>query len=136
MNPLKVTCALIVRHNTLLVVQRSSTMPLPGMWEFPGGKVEEGESYEECIVREIKEELHLDLSIVRGLSPTLWHYPDKSIELIPFIGSIPEDQSPLLREHSALMWATIEELHALPLAPADLPVLETFEEIAAFLLLE
>lgn len=135
MTPIEVTCALILRDGKILVVQRSQGMPLAGMWEFPGGKVEDGETYEECIVREIKEELALDITLSRAISPSDWNYPDKSIRLIPFIATIPHDQEPVLKEHSALCWATTAELHELPLAPADVPILQTFQEISAFVLI-
>jgi 8-oxo-dGTP diphosphatase len=60
---IRVTCAIIEFAGKVLVVQRSKKMNLPLKWEFPGGKIEEGELEEECIVREIKEELNLDIEI-------------------------------------------------------------------------
>ena len=83
---LHVTCALIEREGMVLAAQRSSTMPLPGKWEFPGGKQEPGESLEDCMVREIKEELHLDIRILSSLSPSIYvKKKGKSICLQQFI---------------------------------------------------
>ena len=81
----RVTCAIIEFVDKVLVVQRSIKMNLPLKWEFPGGKIEEGEREEECIVREIKEELNLDIEISKKLNSTEYHYPNISIELIPFV---------------------------------------------------
>ncbi len=58
---LNVTCAIILFQNKILVTQRSESMKLPLKWEFPGGKLEPGESEEACIIREIKEELNLNI---------------------------------------------------------------------------
>jgi 8-oxo-dGTP diphosphatase len=66
MNRIKVTCAIIEKESDVLVVQRSEKMSLPLKWEFPGGKIENGESEEGCIVREIKEELNLDIDVSKN----------------------------------------------------------------------
>lgn len=82
---IKVTCAIIENEDTVLVVQRSTTMSLPLKWEFPGGKIEIGESEEESIIREIKEELNLDIEVSKRLNSSVFDYPNISIELIPFV---------------------------------------------------
>ena len=65
---IEVTCALIVDdQNRLFAAQRSSKMSLPLKWEFPGGKVESGESFESCLLREIKEELNVEIEIITSL---------------------------------------------------------------------
>ncbi|WP_341832439.1 NUDIX domain-containing protein [Sphingobacterium thalpophilum] len=65
---LQVTCAIIEHANKILICQRSASMKLPLKWEFPGGKIETGESKEECLRREIKEELQIDISIHSALT--------------------------------------------------------------------
>ena len=81
-----VTCAILVdAGRRVLVTQRSSLMKLPLKWEFPGGKMERGEGPEECLAREIREELGLEIYIGKRLASSVHHYPDFSIELIPFI---------------------------------------------------
>ena len=63
-------------------------MKLPLKWEFPGGKIEPHETEEECIKREIKEELNIEISLLKRLTPTSFDYPKISIELIPFFSPI------------------------------------------------
>jgi 8-oxo-dGTP diphosphatase len=84
---LQVTCAIIEHNNKVLICQRSATMKLPMKWEFPGGKIEHGESKEDCLQREIKEELGMIITIDRALKPVEYQYPDFSICLYPFIAN-------------------------------------------------
>lgn len=118
-----VTCAIIVHNGRVLATQRSATMPLPGKWEFPGGKLHEGESEEECIRREIREELAIDVQVTGRLTPRRHDYDTFTITLIPFLCTY--DGGPLhLAEHSQARWLTRDELHHLDWAPADIPIVE------------
>lgn len=67
-NTIDVTCAIIIKENKIFVAQRSEIMKLPLKWEFPGGKLEENESEIECIKREIKEEINIEIDVVKRLS--------------------------------------------------------------------
>lgn len=124
-NPIRVTCAIIVHKNKTLVVQRSETMKLPLKWEFPGGKIDLGETEEECILREIKEELNINIDIVSRLTPAPHQYPNVSIELIPFIAQLISGDINLA-EHKKYLWLKKEELIDLDWAEADLPILEEY----------
>jgi 8-oxo-dGTP diphosphatase len=122
---IKVACAIIENANTVLVVQRSSTMSHPLKWELPGGKIENGETEEGCIIREIKEELNLVIKVSKRLSPSVFHYPNISIELIPFLvqqigGEI------LLHEHSQYKYLEKIELLNLDWAEADIPIVKEY----------
>lgn len=116
-----VTCAIIIHDGKILVCQRSSAMDLPLKWEFPGGKVEPGEDEALTIVREIKEELHLDIEVVRQLEPTEHDYPTFRICLVPFIANVAGGEL-LLNEHADAKWITVDELDRYDWAPADLPI--------------
>src|SRR5688572_21300284 len=106
---MRVTCALIVQGNQVLCTQRGPTMALPFQWEFPGGKIELGETEEECIVRGIKEELNLDLRVVeRGPSVMHPYGEGKSMELIPFICECIGGELEL-SEHFAAKWCEVDE---------------------------
>ncbi|WP_332914414.1 (deoxy)nucleoside triphosphate pyrophosphohydrolase [Algoriphagus boritolerans] len=73
----------------VLAAKRSESMDLPGKWEFPGGKIEGGESPEECLIREIQEELAVRIKIIQALSPVEFSYtPGKIIRLIPFTATL------------------------------------------------
>ena len=85
---LQVTCAIIRHENKILICQRSAAMKLPLKWEFPGGKIEAGESREACFQREIHEELGIDVLITREVSIVEYDYSDFSISLYPFSGNL------------------------------------------------
>src|SRR5690625_6817538 len=82
---LHVTCAVIQKENKFLICQRSKEMKLPLKWEFPGGKIEEGEDKKECLKREVKEELGLNIEVLAPLEMVEHHYPEFSISLYPFM---------------------------------------------------
>ena len=125
MSVIRVTCGIIVKDGKILAAQRSETMKLPLKWEFPGGKIQEGESEEECLKREIKEELNILISIQYRLHPVLHNYGDFQIELIPFVAEYAG--GPLkLHEHRQAEWLTSNELLSLDWAPADIPILQEF----------
>ena len=121
-----VTCAVIRNEdNEILVVQRDEYTDHPMKWEFPGGKVDKGESFEECILREIKEELSIDVVICGKLPDTRHDYVSKSIRLIPFICDT-LDEMPFLSEHVDFKWTTPEELMSVDFSGADINVAENY----------
>jgi 8-oxo-dGTP diphosphatase len=122
---IQVTCAIIESEEKILVVQRSEKMNLPLKWEFPGGKIEHGEGEEECIIREIKEELNLDIEVLKKLNSSIFDYPNISIELIPFIARQVGGQI-RLNEHTDYKFLTKNELLNLDWAEADIPVVKEY----------
>lgn len=125
MNIIQVTCGIILRNDKILVAQRSETMFLPLKWEFPGGKIMEGESEEECLKRELREELNISVFIRDRLSTSIFNYGDFTVELIPFLVEYVGGEV-VLHEHRQMEWFARHELTALEWAPADLPILEEF----------
>jgi 8-oxo-dGTP diphosphatase len=122
-----VACALIERDGLVLAAQRSATMSLPLKWEFPGGKLEAGESPEECLRRELVEELGVAVSIGLPL-PRLTHSYDLfTVTLYPFVCSLESEQI-TLHEHAAIAWLLPEELHTLDWLEADLPIISTYRQ--------
>lgn len=115
---IKVTCAIITRDKKILSTRRSHGMHLAGKWEFPGGKIEDGETGEACIVREIREELGIIVRPVEQLKSIAHHYPDKSIQLIPFRCEIVEGEISLA-EHDKFIWVEKDMLLSLDWAAAD-----------------
>ena len=103
MKIIDVTCALIQNQGKILVVQRGKKMKLPLKWEFPGGKIEDGESEEDCLIREIKEELNIDIELIKRLTPSVYHYPDFSIQLIPYVANFLKGDLILL-EHEQYLY--------------------------------
>ena len=82
---INVTCAIIVFNGKILVTQRSEKMILPLKWEFPGGKLEENENDIDCVKREIKEELNIEIEVLKQLSNSIYDYGTFKINLIPFL---------------------------------------------------
>lgn len=121
-----VACAIIEDDfGGVLVAQRSGTMTLPLKWEFPGGKIEHGETEEETIIREILEELHVEISIISKLPQVIHHYENFSITLIPFICRIIKGEIKLT-EHQAFRWLNPNNLLDLDWAEADIPVAQYY----------
>lgn len=113
----EVACALIEHEGRVLAVQRSPGMRQAGLWEFPGGKLESGENAAGCIVREIKEELDMDIRPLKALTP-VEHSP---IRLIPVICSWTGGKM-LLHEHSDARWLKEDDFMHLSWCQADIPV--------------
>lgn len=122
---LKVTCAIIIKEGRILVTQRSEQMKHPLKWEFPGGKLNQNESEEDCIRREIKEELDIEISVIRKLSPQYFDYGDKQIFLLPFIAEHFKGTLKLT-EHRDYKWADKPELRNFDWVQADVLVVEEF----------
>ncbi|WP_343558954.1 (deoxy)nucleoside triphosphate pyrophosphohydrolase [Sphingobacterium sp.] len=122
---LQVTCAIIEHANKILICQRSASMKLPLKWEFPGGKIETGESKEECLRREIKEELHIDINIHSALTMVEHHYADFSLRLYPFVCSLKSGEVKAL-EHAQAIWVDAAQLRNYDWAEADLPIVEEY----------
>ena len=101
-------------------------MSLPLKWEFPGGKIDDGESPGECLKRELIEELGIELSVGEPLSARTHTYPTFTVTFCPFLCTIVSGEI-ALHEHSALVWLPVEELHTLDWAEADIPVLADYK---------
>lgn len=121
MKIIPVTCALITHQGKVLAAQRSDSMDLAGKWEFPGGKLEEGEDPKSCLIREIREELAIDVDIRAGLPSVDFQYPTKIIHLTPFLARWKSGEIYLL-EHSQVRWLGRNELLSLDWADADVPI--------------
>lgn len=130
--PIDVTCGLIERDGRLLVAQRPPGKALAGKWEFPGGKVEPGEAPADCLARELREELGVEVRVGAALPASVHRYSPgvRAIRLLPFRCAIAAGE-PHAHEHSALRWCTVDEIAALDLATADLPVLASYRAMGA-----
>ncbi|MGF1586105.1 MAG: (deoxy)nucleoside triphosphate pyrophosphohydrolase [Bacteroidales bacterium] len=121
-----VTCAIIEDDSRVLCAQRSELMPLPLKWEFPGGKVEADEEPEECLIREIREELGISISIIERLVSSKHTYPgQKTFELVPFRCRLAGGELDV-KEHKQVKWLKKTELKELDWAEADIPVLNNY----------
>lgn len=121
----EVVCAIIERGGLFLAAKRAEGQSNALLWEFPGGKVREGEAVEDALKREIREELGIVVKIKKKLQSSAHTYPWIAINLVPFICTISSGE-PHAHEHSELRWVNKDEALKLPWAPADVPVLEEY----------
>ncbi|VDG96541.1 CTP pyrophosphohydrolase [Lysinibacillus sphaericus] len=107
----------------ILAALRSPEMTLPNYWEFPGGKIEPGESKREALKREIVEELSCTIDVLEQVEDTTYEYEKFIVRLETFMAKVIEGV-PKLSEHAELKWVSREELGNLNWAPADVPAIE------------
>lgn len=110
------------------MTQRSAAGAHPNQWEFPGGKVEELESPEGAVVREIKEELGILVTPKKRLEEILWQYPNKTIALLPIICEIRLGKINLL-EHQRLEWLNLDETARLDVLEADKMIIKQLKSL-------
>ncbi len=116
-------CALIDADNRVLIAQRPPDKAMAGLWEFPGGKVEAGETPEDCLLRELCEELGVTTwrSCLAPLTFASHAYGDFHL-LMPLYVCRKWEGSAVAREHIALKWVTAKKLRDYPMPPADIPL--------------
>jgi 8-oxo-dGTP diphosphatase len=117
---INVVGAILERDGLILAAQRSSTMSLPNMWEFPGGKIEAGETAEQALRRELAEELNCLAEVGVHVETTEHDYEFGTVILSTYYCRLVEGE-PELTEHSAIEWISPAELMNYDWAPADIP---------------
>ncbi len=119
----EVTAAIIMEGKKIFIAQRPYGKKFGGRWELPGGKLEIGESGEECIIRELKEELGIEVKEAEHFLTVEHSYPNFSVKLFSYI--IKEWKGKIdLKEHQAMKWVSIDEAMESDILEADLPILE------------
>jgi 8-oxo-dGTP diphosphatase len=122
MKHIEVVAAVIYKDGEIFATQRGYG-EFEGMWEFPGGKIEPGESCEVALVREIQEELGVDIEVGELICTTEYDYPSFHLTMHCFLCSIALDEIEL-REHKSARWLTKDTLNDVNWLPADLEVIE------------
>ncbi len=122
---IQVSCAIIEREGRVLAARRSAAMSLPLKWEFPGGKIDPGESPEACLERELMEEMGIRVRVGKRLPSQDHRYPAFAVTLHPFVCAI-ESGEIVLHEHADMVWLPPEQLHTLDWAEADGPVIASY----------
>lgn len=122
---LHVACAIIEKDGMVFAARRGKSMSLPLKWEFPGGKLDDGESLEECLVREVMEELGIGIAVLRALTPVKHSYQQFDVTLYPFVCAKGAGDICLV-EHAEAAWLRPDQLSGLDWAEADLPVLQEY----------
>ncbi|MBQ9463652.1 MAG: (deoxy)nucleoside triphosphate pyrophosphohydrolase [Lachnospiraceae bacterium] len=123
---IRVTAAVIHEDGRIFATQRGYG-DYKDWWEFPGGKIEPGESPEECVVREIREELSATVAVERKICTVEWDYPKFHLSMDCFFCRVAEGELRLL-EHKAARWLSRDETDSVHWLPSDVEVLEKLKE--------
>jgi 8-oxo-dGTP diphosphatase len=126
MKTIRVTAAIMAQDGCVLIAQRPPGGALAGKWEFPGGKIEPGETPQACLQRELREELGIAADIHDLFAVHTHTYDDRRIELAAYTASIRAGVI-TLHEHSDARWVAIEHLRRFDLCAADLPFVEQLQ---------
>lgn len=121
MKQIEVVAAVIVKDGQVLATQRGYGQ-FKDWWEFPGGKIESGESLREALRREIKEELDTEINVGELIGTVQWNYPDFHLTMHCFICSL-ASEALHLNEHEAALWLDRERLETVRWLPADLAIM-------------
>ncbi len=119
----EVVAALIWRENQFMICQRPSHKARGLLWEFVGGKVEPGETREEALIRECREELGVTVSVGEVFMDVVHEYPDLTVHLTLFCATVAEGE-PQKLEHNDIRWITPDEISDFAFCPADEEILE------------
>lgn len=120
---INVVGAVIIKDGLILCAQRGFQTSLPGLWEFPGGKIEASETPREALAREIREELLADIIVGDEVTSTTHEYPFGEITLTTFYCDL-QSGDLTLTEHEAVRWLPATDLNVLEWAPADVPAVQ------------
>lgn len=121
---IKVVAGILKKDDKILIARKREGKPLAGLWEFPGGKIEEGETPEESLVRELMEEMEIKISVKDYVGKSIYDYGNgKVIELLGYTAEIIEGNI-VLTDHDKYIWVALSEINNYSLAPADIPLVE------------
>lgn len=122
-----VTAAIIINNGLILIAQRAEDQKLAGKWEFPGGKIEPGETPEECLKREINEELGINIEVDEFFDKSIYQYDTGEIKLLAYKAQWIEGEYKLT-VHSQIKWVEPCELENYDFAPADIHFIKRLKE--------
>lgn len=127
---IEISMAVVVHNDKILIAQRKKGKFPELMWEFPGGKLEKGETLQECVEREFKEEMEKDIQVHDFFMDVVHTYPSKGdFHLNAFWASCENDTLPVLNEHNDAKWIALSELDKYEFCPADEPFIEALKKI-------
>lgn len=115
--------AVIINDHKVLCAQRGPDKSLPLLWEFPGGKIEDNETPQAALKREIEEEMHCKIEVGEQVEHTVYEYDFGIVHLTTFYCKLTEG-NPVLTEHVDIKWLETKDLKSLEWAPADIPAIE------------
>jgi 8-oxo-dGTP diphosphatase len=118
-----VTAAILVKGDKVFIAQRKAGKRLADLWEFPGGKLEEGETPEECLVREMVEEFGIEVSVLDFFDESVYHYERGPIRLLAYLVDWTAGEM-VPKDHQDCRWISFHDLNNYEFAPADVPFVQ------------
>ena len=126
---IKVVGAILIKEGRILCAQRGGAKSLPFLWEFPGGKIEQGESPHQALIRELSEELLIEVELEATIFDAVsYEYDFGVVNLTTIIGKLKSGE-PVLTEHQEIRWLSPEELFGVEWAPADIPIVKQLSKM-------
>lgn len=126
---INVVGAILIKDGKILCAQRGPDKSLPHLWEFPGGKIEEGETPQMALKRELQEELKIKVEVDDEIYDSVSYEYDFGIVNLSTIISYLKQGEPILTEHTAIKWLKPNEIMQLDWAPADIPTVKKLSQI-------
>ena len=124
MKIIKVVAAILQKEDKILIARKKQGKPLAGYFEFPGGKIEEGETPEESLIRELMEEMNIKIAVKEYIGESIYDYGnDKVISLLGYTAEIIDGEIKL-SDHDRYDWVTLEQINNYKIAPADIPLID------------
>ena len=124
MKIIKVVAAILQKEDKILIARKKQGKPLAGYFEFPGGKIEEGETPEESLIRELMEEMNIKIAVKEYIGEIIYDYGnDKVISLLGYTAEIIDGEIKL-SDHDRYEWVTLEQINNYKIAPADIPLID------------
>jgi len=123
----RVTAAILVHNERILIAQRRGPENLAGKWEFPGGKIENNETAQECLIREMKEEFGIDAVVGEFFGESTYHDDNGAVQLLAY-HTFWEGGSFVLNAHAAIRWVPLNRIQEFEFAPADKPLVEKLRQ--------
>ena len=127
---IEVAAAIIIDHGKIFATQRGYGEFKDG-WEFPGGKIEQGETPQQAVIREVREELDTEIEVGELFDTVEYDYPDFHLTMYCFICTVKSGDL-VLKEHEAARWLTRETLHSVEWLPADIELIEKLKTLQIF----
>ena len=120
---IKVVAGILQKDDKVLIARKAPGKALEGYFEFPGGKIEEGETPEESLVRELMEEMSIKVKVNKYVGESIYDYGNIVVSLKGYTAEILEGEI-TLSDHDMYKWVALEEINDYKLAPADIPLVE------------
>ena len=127
---IEISMAILVHNQKIFIAQRNIAKHMGGMWEFPGGKLEAGETLQECVARELMEEFGKEITVGEKFMDYSYTYPEKGEFHLNAFWCTCSDEKMEPTEHMDYKWVSISELDNFEFCPADLPFIEKLKNLA------